>query len=334
VSKAVKQNKVWRVSSKEFAAIIARCTNFVDVHKELGYKGRSDLTILEIRDRLAKENISTAHFHRSNKKVTYALEEILVENSKYKEKQGLLRRLVSEKLLKLACSVCGLPPSWQNKPLTLQLDHINGIPTDNRLENLRIICPNCHSQTPTFCGRGKQRAVGRTPTGEVKTCAVCGKQLTGSKAFNKLYCSNKCSHMVIRKTEWPDTETLTQLVRKYPIAVIAKRYKVSDHTVSKWCKLAGIARPPRGYWSKIRAGKDPTAAPAKCPICGNDVKSCNVKYCSTDCCYQALRKVTMPTKEELLKLLEKMTAYKAAFHIGVTPSTVYSWCAKMGIERT
>jgi hypothetical protein len=63
------------------------------------------------------------------------------------------------KLLKLVanreykCEICNIS-EWQNKPLGLQVDHINGVHHDNRLENLRFICPNCHSQTETFCGAG------------------------------------------------------------------------------------------------------------------------------------------------------------------------------------
>jgi 5-methylcytosine-specific restriction endonuclease McrA len=49
--------------------------------------------------------------------------------------------------------LCGQQPMWNGKQLVLILDHINGINNDNRLENLRLLCPNCNSQTPTFAGR-------------------------------------------------------------------------------------------------------------------------------------------------------------------------------------
>jgi Zn finger protein HypA/HybF involved in hydrogenase expression len=52
-----------------------------------------------------------------------------------------------------SCALCGIT-EWQNKPIVLQVDHINGVHYDNRLENLRFLCPNCHSQTDTFCGAG------------------------------------------------------------------------------------------------------------------------------------------------------------------------------------
>jgi Zn finger protein HypA/HybF involved in hydrogenase expression len=70
------------------------------------------------------------------------------------------RRLLEAGRLENRCSQCGLN-EWQGKPLSVQIDHINGIGTDHRLENLRMLCPNCHSQTSTFGGRnaGRQRSL-------------------------------------------------------------------------------------------------------------------------------------------------------------------------------
>lgn len=80
------------------------------------------------------------------------LEEILRKNTTYRS-STLKRRLIKAGKLEDECSVCGLGPIWEGRELTLELDHINGDRFDNRLENLRVICPNCHSQTPTFRGR-------------------------------------------------------------------------------------------------------------------------------------------------------------------------------------
>jgi HNH endonuclease len=86
---------------------------------------------------------------------TIALSDILVEDSTYRTIWRLKLRLLREGILEYRCYVCGLT-EWNGKPITLQLDHINGVNLDHRIENLRLLCPNCHSQTETFAGRNKK----------------------------------------------------------------------------------------------------------------------------------------------------------------------------------
>ena len=85
------------------------------------------------------------------------LDEILVENSTYRSSAQLRRRLILAGLKCQRCEHCGLD-EWMGQELPLSLDHINGDPTDNRLENLRILCPNCHALTETWCARNRGAA--------------------------------------------------------------------------------------------------------------------------------------------------------------------------------
>lgn len=72
----------------------------------------------------------------------------------------LKERLIKDGVFEHVCAECGLQPEWNGKKLTLALDHINGVNDHNRLENLRLLCPNCHSQTETFAGRNIKRRCG------------------------------------------------------------------------------------------------------------------------------------------------------------------------------
>lgn len=82
------------------------------------------------------------------------LAEVLVEGSSF-SRTWLRQRLVEEGVLANVCATCGLGPEWESAPLTLELHHLNGVGNDNRLENLQLLCPNCHSQTESFGGRNK-----------------------------------------------------------------------------------------------------------------------------------------------------------------------------------
>ena len=72
---------------------------------------------------------------------------------------------------------CGITDTWQGKKITLELDHINGINSDNRIENLRYLCPNCHSQTPTFRGRNINKGVQKVSDEELLTCYKKNKNI-------------------------------------------------------------------------------------------------------------------------------------------------------------
>jgi hypothetical protein len=126
--------------------------------------------------------------------------------------------------------------------LVLQLDHINGEKTDNRLENLRFLCPNCHSQTETYAGN---RFVKKH-----NYCKDCSVEI----ATNRTRCE-KCRFKYKAKIPWPTVEQIAELVWQKSTQQLAKELKVSDSAIGKFCKNNNIPKPPRGFWAKKHAGK-------------------------------------------------------------------------------
>lgn len=111
------------------------------------------------------------NFFHSSKRRRYRLESgelnfdqiFVFRNSKVQNvplKEALLAKGVPN-----SCSECQIDSSWNGKPLTLQVDHINGINSDDRFENLRLLCPNCHSQTDTWCAKNKKNLFSRSSNG-------------------------------------------------------------------------------------------------------------------------------------------------------------------------
>jgi len=141
--------KLDKYTNEEIEQIIKEYDNMWQFCKSIGYTNKSSKTYKLVRKNLIDRGISIPYKERKGVDTTRKPdEEVFCENSTYDNKE-LKKRIIRQNRLEYKCSSCSVT-EWMGQPLTLQLDHINGVNTDNRIKNLRFMCPNCHSQTPTW----------------------------------------------------------------------------------------------------------------------------------------------------------------------------------------
>lgn len=234
---------MWDISNDDFIKIINESTTYSDALRKCGYTNLGNRGT--IKKRIEALNLSVEHFVKYNPKQRKRdLSEIFIENSTYNSNHEIKKILYNEFNWEYKCGECGIS-DWNGKPLSLELDHINGNNKDNRIENLRLQCLNCHSQTPTFRGKNKT-SINTIVGGEnkipidkiIRECTNCKIEIHKNNVSG--YCKScipKYRTQTFKIKERPSLSTLENDIKELKSFVaVGKKYNVSDNAIRKWIR--------------------------------------------------------------------------------------------------
>ena len=203
-----------------------------DVLRELSIPVSGNNTTT-LKRKIQQYNIDISHFtfrpskRLSIKNVTierYLNNEIKISSAKLKE------RLLNEGLKTNKCEKCGLS-EWNGMPLVIQLHHIDGNRNNNSLDNLEMLCPNCHSQTENYCGNSNKQAK------QKYYCPDCGREIS-KNATRCLSCASKFRGQT--KFNLSKEELQSLLDQGYSRIQIGKKFGITEAAIRKWIKKYNI----------------------------------------------------------------------------------------------
>lgn len=172
-----------KIKDEDVIKFAKESRSIAELGEKLGYPRCSGAAYRMLRLIFNRLQVDTSHFtgHGWNKgknllnstemRYKYSKEEVFGENSPCARAQ-VKKLIIENNLLEYKCSECSIN-EWRGVKVCLQLDHINGIRNDNRLENLRLLCPNCHSLTETYTGKNKNKNVKFSELGFLEAAKTC-----------------------------------------------------------------------------------------------------------------------------------------------------------------
>ena len=261
-------------TKEELQQLLNTCNTYKEVANKLGYLSNRgaytdcikrmveyhqlDTTII---DQNRKNHLSKAshnaliEYHKtkrlSEQEIQTVIQKWFIEDSPIRRK-SIRKFILDYNIIPYQCKLCGNEGVWLDKPLTLELDHINGHHNDHRLNNLRWLCPNCHATTDTH--RGKNIVILKNEQDKpqynrkiqfvyqkhihekTKCCPICGQKICDEAN----YCA-KCYKAKLRE-KYPNREELKEGIRNNSFVQLGKYYNVTDNAIRRWCDYYNLPR--------------------------------------------------------------------------------------------
>lgn len=224
-------------SKEELQEFVNQSNSYRDLLKLLGYISSNGNTYKIVKSRIEAFGINTSHFSEYNH-IERCPENIFIKNSN--ASQAVLRRWYLKGNYTLyECAICKLPAIWQDKPLTLTLDHIDGDSRNDELSNLRWICPNCDRQLPTY-SMGKRRLEQKQKRNiEKYYCVKCGINEVKNPNSQCRSCASKQENSLKYNIS---RDELKKDIRIMPMVQVGKKYNISDTAIRKWCEYHNLPK--------------------------------------------------------------------------------------------
>jgi len=227
---------------ESFENIVKNSQTYTEVVIKLGLSPRSSGNFQTVKKYITKYQIDISHFTKgefqrgNSPKNKKDLEDILVKNSLF-SRNSLKRKLYQENIKEKKCEICGIGEDWfGGSKLVHILDHINGDPYDNRIDNLRIVCPNCNSTLETNCRGNKVNKIYDPEKDVYRSDKTHKKCFCGTIILKESKFCTKCNGENQRKFERPDLETLIKDVKELGYVGSGKKYGITDNGLRKWIK--------------------------------------------------------------------------------------------------
>jgi 5-methylcytosine-specific restriction endonuclease McrA len=223
---------IWKIGKNELQELLNKSNSIVAVLISLGLKPYSG-NHRTLSKRIIKDNLNIGQLTINRKKLQKArlkssrneltIQEVFKKNGTFTS-GGLKRKILKYSLMPYCCKICNNLGLWNDKKLSLQLDHIDGDNTNNLLNNLRFLCPNCHTQTSTYSGK----------VSKVKLIKKCNNCINTICKHSKSGLCKKCASFKLRKIVRPEISILEEKIKSIGYEATGKLYSVSGNTVKKW----------------------------------------------------------------------------------------------------